>query len=90
MSILSCTDTVWLAAESLDRALPLGQRLALLVHVCMCPPCARMRRHMQFLRDAARRLESQAGEDGETAGLSSDGRVVVALEQGNVRQPAGK
>jgi hypothetical protein len=81
--MFSCKDTVHLASESLDRDLPLRQRLALRIHWFMCPPCARMRRRLLFLRDAARRLEDEADRgDGEQAGLSPEARERIkrALE----------
>ena len=84
MSLFSCRDTVRLASESLDRDLSLTEGLALRVHLLMCPPCARFRRHLQFLRDAARRLQDQgACANGEQAGLSPEARERMerALEQ---------
>jgi hypothetical protein len=83
MSMFSCKDTVHLASESLDRNLRLRQRLALRIHLLMCPPCARLRRHLLFLRDAARRLQGEADRgDGDQAGLSPEARERIkrALE----------
>jgi hypothetical protein len=86
MSVFSCKDTARLASESLDRDLTLGQRLAVRFHVLLCPPCARFRQHLDFLRDAARRLTvGLPGEDLEQATLSPEARARMqqALEQSN-------
>jgi hypothetical protein len=78
MSLFSCKDTVRLASEALDRDLRLRQRLALRIHFCMCPPCARLRRHLLFLRDAARRLQEEADRgNGNQTGLSPEARERV-------------
>jgi hypothetical protein len=76
MSVFSCKDTVWLASVSLDGDLAMGQLLALHAHLLMCPLCARFRRHLQFLHDAARLLEDRATWNGvDQANLSPAART---------------
>ncbi len=53
--MLSCKEATRLISESLDRKLPLRQRLALRLHGLFCQWCRRYRRHLRFLRDAIRR-----------------------------------
>jgi hypothetical protein len=78
MSLFSCKDTVHLASRSLDRDVRLRQRLALRIHLFMCPPCARLRRYLLFLRDAARRLQEEADRgDGDQVRLSPEARERV-------------
>ena len=59
----------------IQATVPLGRRLALRFHLLMCPNCARFRRHLRFLHDAAGRLADQAARsDGGHAGLSAEAR----------------
>jgi Putative zinc-finger len=86
MSLFSCKDTVSLASAALDRELTIGQRVALRVHLLMCPCCTRFHQHLEFLRNAARRLEGQAtAGDVEQTNLSPQARdrMQRALEQGS-------
>jgi hypothetical protein len=53
--MLSCQEVSRFVSESLDRELPLGQRLRVRIHLLMCRFCSRFRRQVLFLRDAARR-----------------------------------
>lgn len=75
MSVFSCKDSVWLASGSLDHELTMGQRLLLHAHLLMCPPCARFRQYLEFVRDAARLLEDRATWNGvDQANLSPAAR----------------
>jgi hypothetical protein len=59
--LLSCKEISRLVSESLDRELPLGQRLSMRLHLMMCSLCSRFRRQMLFLHRAARAFGA-AGE----------------------------
>lgn len=63
--MLSCKETTRLVSESLDRPLPLRQRIAVRVHLLFCKLCNRYRQHLLFIRDALRRhperLEAHEG-----------------------------
>lgn len=86
MSVFSCKDMVRLASAALDRALTVGQRLALHTHLLMCSACTRFRKHLQFLRAAASILEDPSACGGvERATLSPEARdrIQRALDQGN-------
>ena len=50
--MLSCKETAWLISESMDRDLPLMQRLGVRAHLLMCKHCTRYRRQLLFIRDA--------------------------------------
>lgn len=52
--MLSCKEMSRLVSESLDRELPLGQRVSLRLHLLMCSLCSRFRSQMLFLHRAAR------------------------------------
>ena len=55
MKWLTCQEVTELFSESLDRSLPLGQRLFLRAHCSICTWCARYKRQLLFIRDAVRR-----------------------------------
>jgi len=60
--MLSCRQISILVSESLDRELPLRKRVAVWLHLMMCRFCARYRKQLLFLRDAADAYARQ-GED---------------------------
>jgi hypothetical protein len=75
VSLFSCKDTTRSLSEALDHDLPAGKRLAARIHLLLCIPCARFRRHLLFLRDAARRF-ARADSQG-SAGLSAEARARI-------------
>ena len=74
--MLSCKDVTKLVSESMDRSLPLGQRVGVRLHLLICKFCARYERQLLLIRDTARRLaaavEAPGGSFGET--LSDEAR----------------
>ncbi|HEX9741466.1 MAG TPA: zf-HC2 domain-containing protein [Nitrospiraceae bacterium] len=54
MKWLTCQEVTELFSESLDRSLPLGQRLSLRVHFSICKWCARYKQQLLFIRHAVR------------------------------------
>lgn len=83
MSLFSCRDTVRLMSESLDRGLALGQRLAVRLHLLLCPMCSRFRRQLLFLHRAAGKFEEKGAEDAAVSPvLSPEARTRIqrALE----------
>ena len=50
----SCKETARLVSESMDRKLPLWQRIILKMHLMMCTYCARFKQQLQILRRASR------------------------------------
>ena len=59
--MLSCKEVTGLVSDSLDRALPVRQRMAVRMHLLLCKACARYERQLLFIREVVRRLP----EDGE-------------------------
>lgn len=53
---LKCTEAHRLAAERLDRSLPLADRLRLRLHLAGCDACTAFARQMTLLRRAVSRL----------------------------------
>ena len=53
-----------MVSESLDRKLPLHQRMGIRIHLLMCKFCSRYRRQLLILREAMR-FQAKYGEDTE-------------------------
>ena len=75
--MLTCKEATALVSESLDRRLPIRQRLALRLHLTMCDLCSRYKRHLLFVRNAfhlyAQRIEDGIGSS--PASLSEQSRL---------------
>lgn len=71
--MLSCKDVTRLISESMDRSLPAGKRFGVRMHLLICRFCARYRRQLLLIRDAARRIASAEGAFPEGA-LSAEAR----------------
>jgi hypothetical protein len=63
--MLSCKEVSYLVSESLDRKLPLWQRVQVRMHLLVCRFCSRFRKQTLFLREAARHYLT-AVEEAET------------------------
>jgi hypothetical protein len=61
--MLSCKDISKLLSDRLDRRLGLMQRLQLRMHLLMCSGCARVERHLGFLREAFSGLVKPSDRD---------------------------
>ena len=52
--MLSCEEVTRLVSESLDRQLPLRQRLAVRMHFLFCEACTRYEKQLLFIRKLVR------------------------------------
>ena len=59
---LTCQDITRLVSESMDRTLPLTQRLKIRIHLVMCKYCARFEKQMRFLRHVCQAHEELSSE----------------------------
>jgi len=77
---LTCDESTRLVSESLDRELPLGDRLAVRLHAMICRSCRRVRRQFLALRDAVRRAadEPGTGDGPHEPALSPEARARIA------------
>ena len=81
--IFNCSEVTRLVSESLDRKLPLLQRMGIGIHLLMCKLCPEAKKQMLFIREAMRRFSV------ENVTLESDGflspeardRINLALRQ---------
>lgn len=52
--MFNCKEVTRIVSESLDRRLPIQQRMGLRIHLMMCRFCSRYRRQLLILRKAIR------------------------------------
>ena len=71
---LSCDESTRLVSESLDRDLPVGERLAVRLHAVGCLSCRRFARQLRFLRAALRHRDAETAADGAPVTLSPEAR----------------
>jgi hypothetical protein len=59
-----CKEVTRMVSESLDRKLPLYQRIGIRIHLLMCKFCSRFKKQLLFLRETIR-LNVERGKDTE-------------------------
>lgn len=74
--MISCEEAAKLISQSLDRPLPVRQRIGLRLHLLMCRVCPRFLRQMRVLRKTARRYPEKIETD-ETRELSEEAREKI-------------
>ncbi len=79
--MLSCKEAAALVSESLDRRLPLGQRIALRMHLLFCRVCSRFSRQVLFLRGAADQVRDEKGEEKSPLSDSLSAEAKEKIEQ---------
>lgn len=79
--MLSCEDISHRISESLDRKLPLRERLGLKMHLFMCNACRQVASQMRLLHAAARHLRSAERESPSEQGTLSKEANARILEQ---------
>ena len=57
----SCKEVMQLVSQRQDRALGLGERVALRVHFAFCAGCRNVEKQLGFLRRAVSRLSEHGG-----------------------------
>ena len=60
---LTCKEASGLLSEGEDRALGLGERLKLRVHLAICDACTNFSRQVALLRRAVQALKERSGPD---------------------------
>ncbi len=61
--MLRCREVSKLVSESMDRELPLRQRLQVWMHLAMCRLCAGFARQLRLLRRALREQPDRLADD---------------------------
>lgn len=75
--MLSCKQASHLLSQSIERRLPLRQRLGLRLHLLMCSACKQFSVQLQLLRQATKRYVQQVEND-EKLKLPNDVRKRIA------------
>ena len=64
---LSCREVTTLALRAQDEALPLGDRLGVRLHLCICKACTRFKKQVELMQRATqqwrRYSEAHLGDD---------------------------
>jgi hypothetical protein len=71
--MLNCKQASHLLSQSMERKLPLWQRLSLRLHLMLCDACTQFSRQLHLLRAAIGRLGRRLEND-ETLKLSDEAR----------------
>ena len=75
--MFNCREVTRLVSESLDRKLPLSERIGVRIHLLMCKLCPEAKKQMLFLREAARFFTFESSPMGLDASLSPAARVRI-------------
>jgi hypothetical protein len=68
----NCKKVTYLVSESLDRQLPLYQRIGVRIHFMMCKFCTRYKEQLLFLRKTAYLYSESSGDSDTSVKLSPD------------------
>ena len=70
----NCKEVTRMVSESMDRKLPLHQRMGIRVHLLMCKFCSRYRKQLLILREAMRLQESYVQDTKPSFALHPEAR----------------
>lgn len=86
--MLHCREVSKLVSESMDRELPLRQRLQVWMHLAMCRMCAGFARQLRILRRAARENPERVLADPASPepSLSQEARERIKTALGSRRE----
>ena len=81
--MFNCSEVTRLVSESLDRKLPLSQRIGIRIHFLMCKLCPEMKKQMLFIREAMRSFsdENIIPDSDEFLSPEVRDRIKLALRQ---------
>jgi hypothetical protein len=69
--MFNCKEVTRVVSESMDRTLPIHQRMFIRMHLLMCKYCSRFRSQLLLIRDLSR-SEEMAGDSDDTIVLPPD------------------
>lgn len=61
--MLTCREAARLISDSMDRKLPLRQRVSLRIHLLMCKLCPRFREQILFLKETLNQFRLEPEEE---------------------------
>ena len=72
--MFNCKEVSKKVSESLDRILPLHERMMITIHLWMCKYCNRFKNKLLILRNAVRQQELPAEDSDVASSLSEETR----------------
>ena len=80
--MFNCKEVSRRVSESMDRNLPLYQRMLIWMHLLMCKYCTRFRRQVKMLRElcTSHRLDENSPDPDVTLSSDACGRIREALK----------
>ncbi len=75
--MFNCREVTRLVSESLDRKLPLSQRIGVRIHLIMCKLCPEAKRQMIFIREAMRLFSVESASVELEASLSPEAHARI-------------
>ena len=81
--MFNCREVTRLVSESLDRKLPLSQRIGIRIHLFMCKLCPEVKKQMLFIREAMHLFTRESSPLESDVSLSTEtrDRIKLALRQ---------
>ena len=81
--MFNCKAVSQIVSESMDRVLPIHQRVLIWMHLIMCKYCARFKRQLLLIREVCRSEEMKPGESDDTRVLPKEAydRIKQALQK---------
>ena len=81
--MFNCKAVSQIVSESMDRVLPIHQRVLIWMHLMMCKYCARFKRQLLLLREICRSEEMATGESDATLVLPKEAcdRIKQSLQK---------
>ena len=73
--MFNCKDVSLKVSESLDRKLPLSQRMMIRFHMMMCRYCARFQKQLLLVRQMARYAQPMESTSEDSVKLPEDARA---------------
>ncbi len=82
--IPDCKEVTRMVSDSMDRDLPLIQRMRMRMHLLMCKYCSRFEKQLALLRKASRSLATHRPDPNASPVLPQDARdrIKQALREG--------
>jgi hypothetical protein len=77
--MFNCREVTRLVSESLDRRLPLSERIGIRIHLFMCRLCPEAKKQMLLIREAMHLLSSESRALGVEGSLSPEARDRIKL-----------
>lgn len=75
--LLNCREVTYMVSESLDRKLPIAQRMGIRMHLFMCKFCTRFRRQLLTLSKMSKFYGAHEAQLEPSVALSPEARARI-------------